>query len=195
MIWKVIVLFALPLSLFILIDSILQIQVQVLGQDSHAGLVRCYAGNLVRSQTECPSTDICPSPESNQTVTCSSSPSTGSFPFPQVKSDKSGALVITTSKPSYKFGEIVNITIKNAGTDPLTFPNSVLGLKIENSITHEKYPLFAAQVIIVLDSGGTKSVRWNQHDSFGNQVKEGNYTAFTSSGSANASATFAIVHR
>jgi hypothetical protein len=179
------VLFVLLLSfLVILSSSIFQFQLQVLGQDAQTpGLVRCSAGNLVRSQTECPSTDVCPSPEPNQTVTCSPNPSKRSLTFPQINSNESTALLISTSKPSYKFGEIVNITIKNAGADPLTFPNSILGLKIENSITHEKYPLFAAQVITVLDSGGTKSVRWNQHDSFGKQVKEGNYTAFTSAGS------------
>ncbi|HEX9319342.1 MAG TPA: hypothetical protein VF884_10440 [Nitrososphaeraceae archaeon] len=40
--------------------------------------------------------------------------------------------------------------------------------------------------------GGVKSLKWNQQDS-GQQVKEGNYTASTSTGSVNASTTFAIV--
>lgn len=69
---------------------------------------------------------------------------------------------ISTNKSRYKFGEIVSITIKNIGTDPLTFPNSILGLKIENTNTQEKYPLFLAQVITTLDSGGSKSLKWNQ---------------------------------
>ena len=69
---------------------------------------------------------------------------------------------ISTNKSRYKFGEIVSITIKNIGTDPLTFPNSILGLKIENTNTQEKYPLTSAQVINTLDSGGSKSLKWNQ---------------------------------
>ncbi len=189
---KAILLFALSLSFLVTFPNCV-FQVQVLGQDAQVpGLVRCSAGNLVKSQTECPSSDICPTPEPNQTVFCSPSVPTKSLTELRTKSNESDTLAISTSKPSYKFGEIVNITIRNTGTDPLTFPNSILGLKIENSVTHKKYPLFAAQVITVLDSGGVKSLKWNQQDS-GQQVKEGNYTVSTSTGSVNASKTFAIV--
>lgn len=59
---------------------------------------------------------------------------------------------------------------KNSGTELLTFPNSILRLTIENAVTHEKYPLFAAQVITTLDSGGTKTLKWNQSDSFRQQT-------------------------
>lgn len=101
-------------------------------------------------------------------------------------------LTITTDKKSYRPREIVNITVKNSGTEPLTFPNSILGLTIENAVTHEKYPLFAAQVITTLDSGGTKTLKLNQSDSFGQQVRPDNYTASVSSGGANASTTFTV---
>jgi hypothetical protein len=103
------------------------------------------------------------------------------------------SLSISTDKPIYKIGEIVNITINNTGTDPLTFPNSILGLQIENSITHEKYPLLAAQVITILDSGGSRMLKWNQMNAFGQQVEAGNYTAITSTGSTSANRTFTVM--
>lgn len=166
----------------------------IFGQENQdKGLVRCSAGNLVRSQSECPSTDVCPSPEQLGTV-AQCSPGQVTKPLQTVSINQQiGAINISTSKPSYKFGEIVNITIKNTGSDPLTFPNSILGLKIENAKTHEKYRLFSAQVITTLDSGGSKTLKWNQIDNFGNQVSEGNYTASTSTGSLNATATFSVI--
>ena len=81
----------------------------------------------------------------------------------------------------------------NIGRDPLTFPNSILGLKIENALTHEKYPLYAAQVITIVDSGGARSLKWDQSDSSGQQVKEGNYTASISTGQLTANTTLSIV--
>lgn len=104
---------------------------QAFGQEGRDhGLVRCSAGNLVRSSTECPSTDECPPPEQLGTVVqCSHGQKTE-----QIQTDggneKIGAINISTSKSTYKFGEIVNITIKNVGSEPITFPNSILGLEI-----------------------------------------------------------------
>lgn len=184
---------------FLLFSSLLAIYFdstsRIFGQeDQNQGLVRCSAGNLVRSSTECPSTDICPPSERLGTVVhCSTRQATKALTSLQTNSGEKEAISISTSKPTYVFGEIVNITIKNVGTDPLTFPNSILGLKIENAITHEKYPLFSAQVITTLDSGGSKSLKWNQKDSFGQQVREGNYTASTSSGSLIANTTFSVI--
>ena len=43
-----------------------------------------------------------------------------------------------------------------------------------------------------LDSGGKKSVNWDQTDSSGKNVQAGNYTASTSTGSLGANVTFAI---
>ena len=183
---------------FLLFSSFLTLYLdstsQISGQENRdQGLVRCSAGNLVRSSTECPSTDVCPPSEKLGTVV-QCSPAQVPKPL-QTNGDNQqiGSINISTSKPAYIFGEIVNITIKNVGTEPITFPNSILGLKIENAITHAKYPLFSAQVITTLDSGGSKSLKWNQKDSFGKQVGEGNYTASTSSGSLIANTTFSIV--
>jgi hypothetical protein len=111
----------------------------------------------------------------------------------QLNATGNESLTISTDKPFYKIGELVNITINNTGTDPLTFPNSILGLQIENSVTHEKYPLYAAQVITILDSGGSRMLKWNQMNSFGQQVEAGNYTAITSTGSTTANTTFTVM--
>src|SRR5213594_3982496 len=78
------------------------------------GLVRCSAGNLVRSSTECPSTDLCPPSEKVGTVVhCSLREATKPSSFNQSNTKESDAIAIFTNKPTYKFGEIVNITIKN----------------------------------------------------------------------------------
>ena len=79
------------------------------------------------------------------------------------------------------------------GTEPLTFPNAVLGLTIQNAESHEKFSLMSAEVITVLDSGGTKSVKWDQKDSNGQQVGPGNYTASISTGLLTANMTFSIL--
>jgi hypothetical protein len=126
-------------------------------------------------------------------VHCNLREATKPSSFNQSNTKESDAIAIFTNKPTYKFGEIVNITIKNIRANPLTFPNSILGLKIENAVTHEKYPLFSAQVITTLDTGGSKSLKWNQKDSFGQQVSEGNYTASTSTGSLIANTTFSVI--
>src|SRR4029077_12582550 len=88
------------------------------------------------------------------------------------------AIDMTTDKNTHTPGEVVNITIRNIGTEPLTFPNAALGLRIENSKTYEKYPLLSAQVITTLET-----------DSSGKNVQAGNYTASTSTGSLGANVT------
>ena len=177
--------------------------------------IRCSNGSLVQRVSECSSSDQCPSttPSGNDTLQCTANlgqnnPVNGGSDSSKENSEhKMGNvtsrneigdtgqfqdLTVRTDKETYSPGEVVNIIVKNSGTEPLTFPNSALGLKIENNITHEKYPIFSAQVITTLDSGGEKSLKWDQVDSSGNQVKEGNYMASVSSGHLNASQTFMI---
>ena len=169
---------------------------EVFAQDyQRNGLVRCTAGNLVRSPSECPSTDLCPPPPASPSgvANCTrKEPAKLTSREPLNITDRE-SVAISTDKPVYKIGEIVNINITNTGTDPLTFPNSNLGLAIENSITHEKFPLYAAQVITTLDSGGSKLLKWNQTGAIGQQMGEGNYTAFTSTGSLTGNTTFSVV--
>jgi hypothetical protein len=112
---------------------------------------------------------------------------------PHLTNNSEQLVGIYTDKPAYKAGDIVNITIINTGTEPLTFPNAVLGLTIQNADSHEKFSLMSAQVITVLDSGGTKSVKWDQKDSNGQQVGPSNYTASISTGLLTANKTFSIL--
>src|SRR6266540_5360996 len=138
--------------------------------------IRCSNGSLVDRASECPSSDECPSPNpsGNDTLECTSnlvgsgivnnggSITNGTRNSNNTSQNEAGntgqfqVLTINTEKKSYKPGEIVNFIVKNSGTEPLTFPNSILGLNIENALTHEKYPIFSAQVITTLDSGGQK---------------------------------------
>jgi len=160
-------------------------------------LIRCSSGHIVETAAECPSSDQCPSsPSANEILQCTPSPVLQVInlndSLRQV-GDSIQSINITSDKKSYKPGEAVNITIENTGAVPLTFPNSILGLTIQNAATDEKYPLFSAQVITILDSGQEKSLKWDQRDSFGQQVKDGNYTASTSSGLINANTTFSVV--
>jgi hypothetical protein len=168
--------------------------------------IRCSNGSIVDTPSECPLSDICPSTPQlgNGTLECSSNSLTiNESPNNVSNSEKTllnevgnqgqhQAIGIVTDKRTYAPGELVNITIRNIGTEPLTFPNAALGLRIENTKTHEEYPLLTAQVITTLDSGGKKSVNWDQTDSSGKNVRPGNYTATTSTGSLNANVTFAI---
>ena len=165
---------------------------------------------IVDTPSECPLSDTCPSTPQvgNGTLECSSNSLTNNENNVQVTDNSSTsdetllnevgnqgqhqAIDMTTDKNVYTPGEVVNITIRNIGTEPLTFPNAALGLRIENSKTHEKYPLLSAQVITTLDSGGKKSVNWDQTDSSGKNVQAGNYTASTSTGSFGANVTFSI---
>ena len=99
---------------------------------------------------------------------------------------------VTTDKNSYLPGEVINITVKNSGTEPLEFPDSILGLTIENTVTHET-PLFGAEVITTLDSGATKTLDWDQMGSSGQRAEVGNYTASVSTTDrVNASTTFEL---
>lgn len=162
--------------------------------------IRCSNGSIVDTPSECPLSDLCPStpqvgngtPECNSNSTKNVSNSGETLLNEVGNQGQFQAIDITTDKSIYVPGEAVNITIRNTGTEPLTFPNAALGLRIENSKTHEKYPLFSAQVITTLDSGGKKSVNWDQMDSNGKNVRPGNYTATTSTGLLNANVTFTI---
>ncbi len=59
-------------------------------------------------------------------------------------SSSSSVLVITTNESRYRVGEPVTITVKNIGDPTLTFPNSAVGLKIQNRNTEQMYSVAAA---------------------------------------------------
>ena len=99
---------------------------------------------------------------------------------------------ITTDKKIYNPGEKVNISIKNIGTEQLTFPNSALGLTIRNLESKELYPILSSQVITILSPGDSKSLEWDQMGKDGNQSPSGNYSASVKSGINSADTTFSI---
>jgi archaellum component FlaG (FlaF/FlaG flagellin family) len=92
-------------------------------------------------------------------------------------SSSSSVLVITTNEARYRVGEPVTITVKNIGDETLTFPNSAMGLKIENMNTGQMYSVVAAQVTTELEPGASRMLTWNQEDGNGNNVPAGDYIA------------------
>ena len=86
-------------------------------------------------------------------------------------------MVITTNEARYRFGEPVTITVKNIGDQTLTFPNSAVGLKIQNMNTGQVYSVTATQVTTELESGASRMLTWNQEDGNGNNVPAGDYSA------------------
>lgn len=90
-------------------------------------------------------------------------------------------LQITTEKQRYVQGETVTLTIKNKWKVPIEFPDSLLGLNIENVKTGQKAGLLAAQVISELKPNESKTFQWNQKDTNANQAEPGIYKAESSS--------------
>ncbi|MFZ0253279.1 MAG: hypothetical protein WAL28_05705, partial [Nitrososphaeraceae archaeon] len=100
----------------------------------------------------------------------------------EIKNSISNIINITTDNQTYNPGEIVSISIKNLGSEQLTFPNSALGLKIKNLASNELYPILSSQVITILGPGDSKSLQWDQIGIDGNQAPSGNYSASVNSG-------------
>jgi len=109
-----------------------------------------------------------------------------------IKNSISDIINITTDKQTYNSGEIVGISIKNLGSEQLTFPNSALGLKIRNLASNELYPILSSQVITILGPGDSKSLQWDQIGIDGNQAPSGNYSASVNSGINTAETSFSI---
>ena len=110
----------------------------------------------------------------------------------EIKNSISDIINITTDKQIYNPGEIVGISIKNSGSEQLTFPNSALGLKIKNLASNELYPILSSQVITILGPGDLKSLQWDQIGIDGNQAPSGNYSASVNSGINTAETSFSI---
>lgn len=91
--------------------------------------------------------------------------------------ETSSGLEITTDKKTYKPGEIITITVRNNGKQPLAFPDAALGLKIENLDTGERFGLMAAQVLTTVEPGQSQKIEWDQKRNIGNQVTEGSFNA------------------
>jgi len=105
-------------------------------------------------------------------------------PLPNTHNDISinnSTLQITTDKQRYLSGETVIVTIKNKLKIPIEFPDSLLGLNIENIKTGQKAGLLAAQVISQLKPNESKTFQWDQKDTNANQAEPGVYKAESSS--------------
>lgn len=102
-------------------------------------------------------------------------------------------LIMTTDKTIYSPGETVNFTMTNTGEEPLTFPNSALGLLIRNLATNESYPIYSAQVITTLNPNESSSVIWDPVAANGNSSPPGDYIASLRSGSSTTNVIFTIV--
>ena len=95
----------------------------------------------------------------------------------QESSISSSVLVITTDEARYRISQPVTITVKNIGDETLTFSDSALGLKFQNTDTGQIYGVATAKVITELIRGASKTITWNQQDGSGNNVPAGDYTA------------------
>src|SRR6476469_1125120 len=113
--------------------------------------------------------------------------------FQNGTSNNDNPLIMTTDQNIYSPGETVNITMTNTGEEPLTFPNSALGLMIRNLATNESYPIYSAQVITTLNPNESSSVIWDTVSSNGNPVPLGDYIASVRSGSSTTNVIFSIV--
>ena len=99
---------------------------------------------------------------------------------------------MTTDKQTYEPGEIVNITIKNVGTQPIHFSGVDSDIKITNQESGKSFIPSPLLLTTLIPSGSSKIVVWNQQDYIGQQVGSGNYTALVSIGRLADNTTFAI---
>jgi hypothetical protein len=94
--------------------------------------------------------------------------------------EKNQTLEVKVNKNRFVAGETVIITVKNNGVETLTFPDSALGLMIQNVVTKERFGFFAAQVLTPLKPGESKSIKWDQRGLDGTQADMGAYTVSVS---------------
>jgi len=113
----------------------------------------------------------------------------------ETSNEENLTFIMTTDKTVYSPGEKVNFTMTNTGEEPLTFPNSALGLMIRNLLTNESYPIYSAQVITTLNPNESSSVIWDQESSNGSPVPLGDYIGSIRSGSASTDVTFSIIRQ
>jgi hypothetical protein len=111
----------------------------------------------------------------------------------QGSSGSSSVLVITTNEARYRIDEPVTITVKNISDKTLTFPDSAMGLKIQNMNTSQMYSVAAAQVTTELEPGVSRMITWDQEDGSGNNVPTGDYTATAQTISSSAQSVSAQV--
>lgn len=101
-------------------------------------------------------------------------------------------LDITTNQTTFQELEPVTINVTNGGDEAIEFPNSVLGLEIENRDTGELYPLLSAQVITTLERGESRTFEFT-YEELVSEIGAGTIEASVSSGDGcSASTTFTL---
>jgi hypothetical protein len=99
-------------------------------------------------------------------------------------------LEIMPDGETFELGDSVTINVTNGGDEALEFPNSILGLEIENQDTGEAYPLFSAQVITTLEPGESTTFEFT-YEEIVSEIGTGTIEASVSSGEeCSASTTF-----
>src|ERR671914_481848 len=97
-------------------------------------------------------------------------------------------LEIITNEETFEVEEPVT----NGGDEALEFPNSMLGLEIENRDTGETYPLFSAQVITTLEQGESRTFEFT-YEELVSEIGTGTIEAsVSSSDGCSASTTFTL---
>ena len=167
-------------------------QVAMKYASAQQGQVQCTNGSLVSSPTECPSTDVCPSPSGPNTVAyCSLREPAKSSTERNIQEKQEVA--ISTDKESYHPGEPVKIIIQNVGNQPLRVSGLNYNLTIINLANNQSYPLVHGKTsILAVDSGASANAIWNQLDDNGKEVSAGNYTVLAILDSLRVNTTFAI---
>ena len=97
-------------------------------------------------------------------------------------------LEIITNEETFEVEEPVTITVTNGGDEALEFPNSMLGLEIENQDTGETYPLFSAQVITTLEPGESRTFEFT-YEKLVSEIGTGTIEASVSSGDGCSAST------
>lgn len=161
------------------------------------GKIRCTNGNLVSSQGQCPSSDLCPPvPSGNEVAQCTprESPKVNEGQNPSTNSPPS--MDVKTDKQSYGRGEPVKVIIQNTGDQPFRVSGLNFSLAIINLETNQSYPIIhRPAAILAVDAGTSRTYPWNQLDSQGNQSGPGNYTALVELGPFHGNATFSLRNR
>ncbi len=101
-------------------------------------------------------------------------------------------LDVTTNQTTFQEAEPVAINVTNGGDESLEFPDSVLGLEIENRDTGEVYPLLSAQVITTLERGESRTFEFS-YDELVSEIGAGTIETSVSSGNGcSTSTTFTL---
>jgi PKD repeat protein len=88
-------------------------------------------------------------------------------------------------------GDNVTINVTNNGNEALEFPNSVLGLEIENLGTGDIFPLVSAQVITALEAGESRTFQFT-YEELVSEIGTGTIEARVGGDGCLASTTFTL---